>query len=56
MKIKFDTDDDFPLNKPLNLHILTIIVRSAFVDEGKFYTQVYLDECLYELRINARIR
>ena len=52
MKIKFDTDDDFPLNKPLNLHILTIIVRSVFEDEGKFYPQVYLNE----LRKNARIR
>ena len=43
-KIKFDTDDDFPLNKPLNQHMLTIIVRSVFEDKGKFYRQIYLDE------------
>ena len=55
-KIKFNTDDDLLLNKPLNLHMLTIIVRSVFDDEGRFYPQVYLDECLYELRINTRIR
>ena len=55
-KIKFNTDDDLLLNKPLNLHMLTIIVRSVFEDEGRFYPQVYLDECLYELRINTRIR
>ena len=48
-KIKFDTDDDLPLNRPLNLHMLTIIIRSAFEDKGKFYPKVYLDECLYEL-------
>ena len=48
-KIKFDTDDDLPLNKPLNLHMLTIIVRFVFEDEGKFYSQVYLEEYLYEL-------
>ena len=36
--------------------MLTIIVRSVFEGEGKFYPQVYLDECLYELRINPRIR
>ena len=42
-KIKFDTNDDLPLNKPLNLHMLTIIVRFVFEDEGKFYPQVYLD-------------
>ena len=31
--------------------MLTIIVGSVFEDEGKFYPQVYLDECLYELRV-----
>ena len=51
-----DTDDDLPLNKQLKLHVLTIAVRSVFQDEGKFCPQVYLGECLYELRINARIR
>ena len=50
-KIAFDTDDDLPLNKPLNLQLFTIIVSSVFENEGKFYPQVYLDECLYELRI-----
>ena len=50
-KIEFDTDDYLPLNKPLNLHMLTIIVRSVFEDEGKFYLQVYLDGCLYKLRV-----
>ena len=50
-KIKFETDDDLPLNKPLNLHILTIIVRSVFEGEDKFYPQVYLDECLCQLRV-----
>ena len=28
--------------------MLTIIVRSVFEDEGKFYPQVYLDEHFYE--------
>ena len=36
MTTKFNTDDDLPLNKPLNLHILTVIARSVFKDEGKF--------------------
>ena len=48
-KIKFGSNDDLPLNEPLNLHMLTLIVRSVFEDEGKFYPQVYLDGCLYEL-------
>ena len=49
MKIKFNTDDSLPLNKPLNLHLLTIIVRCIFEEDGKFYPQHYLDDCLYEL-------
>ena len=38
-----------PLNKLLNLHMLTIIVKSVFDNESKFYPQVYLGECLHEL-------
>ena len=49
MKIKFNSDDDFPLNKPLKLHMLTIIVRSVFEEDSKFYPQLYLDEYLSEL-------
>ena len=48
-KIKFGTDNNLPLHKPLNLHILTIIVRSVFEDEGNFYQLVYLGKHLYEL-------
>ena len=31
------------------LHSLTIIVRSVFEEAGKYYPQVFLDECLYKL-------
>ena len=47
MKIKFNSNDDLPLNKIPKLHNLTIIVRSLFEEDGK-YPQVFLDECLYE--------
>ena len=49
VKTKFDTDDNLPLNKQLKLHMLTIIVRSVFEEDGKFYLQLYLDDCLYKL-------
>ena len=49
IKIKFDTDDNLWLNKQLKLHILTIIVRSVFEEDGNFYPQLCLDNCLYEL-------
>ena len=48
-KIKFNSDDNLPLNKILKLHMLTIIVRFVFEDNSKYYPQVYLDECLYEV-------
>ena len=49
MKIKFDTNDNLPSSKALKFLTITIIVRSVFEEDGKFYPQVYLDECLYEL-------
>ena len=48
MKIKLNTDDNLLLNKPLKLHLLTIIVRCIFEEDSKFYLQLYLDDCLYE--------
>ena len=46
MKIKFNSDDDLPLNKPLKFHAMTIIIRSVFED-GNLYPQVFLDNALY---------
>ena len=50
MKIKFNSDDDLPLNKPLKFHNMTIIIRSV-KEDGKLYPQVFLDDTLYELSI-----
>ena len=55
MKIKFNTDDNFPLNKPLKLHLLTIIGRCILEEDGKFYPQLYLGDCLYESRVSSNI-
>ena len=49
MKIKFNSDNDLSLNKPLKFHLMTIIVRCVFSEDGKFYPQLFLDETLYEL-------
>ena len=49
MRIKFSSADDLPLNKIQKLHMLTIIVRFVFEEDGKYYPQVFLDECLYEV-------
>ena len=49
MKIKFDSDDNILLNKQLKFLTMALDGRSVFEDDDKFYSQIYLDECLYEL-------
>ena len=48
-KIRFESNDDLPMNKPIKLRLLTIIIRSVFSEDGKFYPQLFLDDALYEL-------
>ena len=51
MKIKFNSDDDLPLNKPLKFHNMAITIRPVFKEDGKLYPLVFLDDTLYELNI-----
>ena len=39
IKIKLNSDDNLLLNKPLKFHNLTIIVRSVFQEDNKYYPQ-----------------
>ena len=48
-RIGVNTDDNIPLNKQLKFPALTIIIGCVFQEGEKFYPQVYLGECLYEL-------
>ena len=48
MKIKFNLDDNLPLNKQLKFHNMTITIRSIFEEDGKLYPQVFLDDTLSE--------
>ena len=36
MKIKFNSDDDLPLNKLLIFPLMTITIRHVFEEDGKF--------------------
>ena len=49
MKINFNTDHNLPLNKPLKLHLWTIIIRYSFEEDGIFYPQLPLYDYLYEV-------
>ena len=50
-KIKFNSDDDLPLNKSLKFRLMTITIRNVFEEDGKLYPQVFLDDTLYELNV-----
>ena len=45
----FEFNYDLPLNKPIKLRLLTIIIRSAFSEGTEFYPQLFLDDVLHEL-------
>ena len=49
MKIKFNSDDDLPLNKLLKFRLATIIIRCVFSEDGKLYQRLFLDDTFYEL-------
>ena len=51
MKTRFSSDNNLPLNKPLKFHMMNIIIKFAFEEDGEIYPQVFLDDALYELSI-----
>ena len=46
IKIKYDSDDNLPLNEMVEVPMVTIVVRAVFHGNIKYYPQVCLDECL----------
>ena len=49
MKIKFNSNDEFPLNKTKEIPTIAIVVGAIFFENNKYYAQVFLDECLYKI-------
>ena len=52
MKIKFESNNIFPTDKDVNIHIATIIITAIFAKDGKYYPQLFLDDGLYK---NVRV-
>ena len=44
MKLKFKSNNIFPTDKDVNIHIATIIIRAIFAKDGK----LFLDDGLYK--------
>ena len=49
MKINSESNDNLPIDNIVNMRQVTIIIRSIFAQNGKFYPQLFLDDALYEL-------
>ena len=41
--------DDCDENKTIEIPIVTIVVRAVFHTNNKYYSQVFLDECLHKI-------
>ena len=47
--IRFDTDDDLPLDAVINIHFVTILFRSVYKTCcDRFYPQIYIAKCIYK--------
>ena len=49
MKFIVNSGNKLPLNKTIESPKMTIVVRAAFHENNKYYSQVFLDEFLYKL-------
>ena len=48
-KIKFESNNILPAGKDVNIHLATIIIRAIFAQDGKYYSQLFLDDGLYNI-------
>ena len=48
MKIKFESNNIFPLDKDVNIYTATIIIRAIFAKVDRYYPQLFLDDGLYK--------
>ena len=48
MKIKFNSDDELHQRKTIEVPSMIIVVRDNFHKNNKYYTKVFLDECLHK--------
>ena len=41
IKIKFDSGDELPLNKTIEISVMIIVVRAIFYESNKYYPRVF---------------
>ena len=48
--IKFKSDDILKYGCTININTVTIIIKSVFKDDSRYYPQIYLDNCSYNYK------
>ena len=49
IKTKFNSEDKLSLSKKVKIPVIVTVFRAVFHENSKYYPQVFLDECFYEL-------
>ena len=52
MKMKFESSNNLTVDKYVNIRMDTTIITAIFDQDGKYYTQLFLDDRLYK---NVRV-
>ena len=50
IKIKFNSDDQLPVNKKIEILGMIIVVRAIFFENNKYYPHVFSHECFINYR------
>ena len=48
MKITFESNNNSPTDKDINIYVATIVIRTIFAKDSKYYPQLFLDNRLYK--------
>ena len=48
IKIKFESNNIFPIDKDVNIHLAIMTIRVIFAKDGKYYPQLFLNDGLYK--------
>ena len=49
VEIKFDSDENLPLNKTIEISLMTLVVRAISHENNKYYPQVFVDDRLHKI-------
>ena len=51
MNIRFNSDDDLPLNKTLQFYDMITVVGAVFHEGNRYYPEFFVNECLDKLAV-----